>query len=205
MINLTYRTSYALPDAATATDGRLPSVPELNLLSLAFLPTPSPKSHSIAIIHVDYQQRMQLVSHDLDIENQELKTSFSTLLSPTILSPHMFPTIDAPLTLVTVLPFSTVETEEEQDDSNTSSGGVLILGSRSIVFYSVASKDKLRRHKDKQTRQEKRKASGDQEVTKALEKDRARGNRRVKPDASVKWPWSEVTAWVAVDGRSHLR
>lgn len=179
------------------------SIPELNLLSLSFLPTAA-NEYTLAIVHVDYQQRLQLLGRDLHLSSQELSPEPSSILTPTILSSHMFPSATAPLTTITIEPFSTSEGEEDEDEDSTCPGGVLILGGRSIAFYTLASEDSMRRRKDKQRRLEKRKANADEDVVaKALVKEKERGSRRTKPSASLKWPWSEVTAscWVDFDSR----
>ncbi|KZT11975.1 uncharacterized protein LAESUDRAFT_746751 [Laetiporus sulphureus 93-53] len=175
------------------------SIPELYILSLTFLYTGA-DMYTIGILHYDHQQRLQLLSRDLDIQNKELSAAYSTLLPSTILSAKKFPTTETPPRLVSVPPCSS----SEEMGGNA---GVLVLGGRDILFFEYASSERQEIKKNKQRRASKRMSSSDQkEALKAKEKEKEREARKVKPRAGVKWPWSEVTACCPVDegGRRHL-
>lgn len=72
-------------------------------------------------------------------------------------------------------------------------GGVLVLSGRRLLVYAVAEGEARKKHASKLGKLDKRKASMDAaEARKAQAKERE-GKKR-KPDASVDWPWGEVTA-----------
>ncbi|KAL6302826.1 mono-functional DNA-alkylating methyl methanesulfonate N-term-domain-containing protein [Sparassis latifolia] len=179
------------------------SVPEFYILALTFLHT-SPGTYAIGILHYDHEQRLQLLSRDLDLENLELSAAPSTILPITVLSVSTFPSMDTPPLLIPVPPYTQEGTE---DDFGTHLGGVLVVGGRKIIFYEHASQERRDIKRDKQRRSAKRKASAVQaDAQKATEKDKEREGRKLKPKISVKWPWSEVTAWSPIDeeGRRFL-
>ncbi|KAL4251847.1 DNA damage-binding protein 1 [Abortiporus biennis] len=170
------------------------SIPELNILGIAFLPTKDP---SLAILHIDHQQRTQLISRDLDVSAQELSPALSTVLPNTVLTGSAVPITDTP---PIILPIPSITTDEaEESGSNVFQGGILVLGGRRIYFFDLADEDRQRRRKGKQKRLEKRKASDATESSNAVEKEKERESRKLKPKSSVKWPWSEIVSHCLID------
>lgn len=153
---------------------------------------------TLAIVHMDHMQRMQLVSRDLDIASQDLSTTLSSTLPNSVLPANAFPDTDNPFILVSVPSFAVVS-EYEADEMSQCAGGVLVLGGRKILFYEIASVERQKRQKGKDKRQTKRKASGNEkQLEVARQRDKERDLKRVKAKMSVKWPWSEVTAYVYI-------
>jgi DNA damage-binding protein 1 len=172
-----------------------PSIPEINIFSLAFLP--SDDEYTLAILLLDLQGRLQLFARDIDIESLELSTHCSSLLQPTIISEKVVPyPTESPPQLITVPPDDdSAEVADVDDDAFL--GGVLVVGGTQILLFDVASKQKQEKQRGKLKRLEAKKKSNDAtEVGKAREKEKERLNRRRKPKASIEWPWSEVTAYV---------
>ncbi|KAJ3557088.1 hypothetical protein NM688_g1656 [Phlebia brevispora] len=166
-------------------------LPEMNVYALSILHSDTDGVHTLAILHMDHSQRLQLVARDLDVSSQDLSFSLSPVLPNSVLPANTFPDIDNPLLLISV-PSFLIESDEEEDECR---GGVLVLGGRKILFYEVASVDRQKRQKNKDKRQSKRKASGnDKQLETARQKDKERDTKKVKPRMSVKWPWGEVTA-----------
>ncbi|EMD31691.1 hypothetical protein CERSUDRAFT_109269 [Gelatoporia subvermispora B] len=165
------------------------SIPEMNILALNFLHSDD-NQYILAIVNYDHQRRVQLLSRKLDLENYELDPSPSVVLRSTQLSSSHFPSIETPPLLVPILP--------EGDGGHL--GGVLVLGGRKILFFEHTSKNRQQIKRWKQIRLESRLSSKDpMEVAKAREKEKERDARKVKPKFSVKWPWSDVTAWCPLD------
>ena len=174
---------------------RFYSLPELNVYGLSILHSDSDNEHTLAIIHMDHMQRMQLVARDLNIQDQDLSFSLSPVLPNSVLPANAFPDTDTPFMLIPVPSFAIETVDEEEGEDAQCLGGVLILGGRKVLFYEVASAEKQKRQKDKDKRQSKRKASANEkQLEAAKKKDLEREAKKVKPKMSVKWPWSEVTA-----------
>ncbi|EKM59045.1 uncharacterized protein PHACADRAFT_181065 [Phanerochaete carnosa HHB-10118-sp] len=174
-------------------------LPELNLLALSFLYSePNAHTHTLAIMHIDHKQRIQLLARELDIDALDLSVEIAHTIPHTILPANHFPFTEQPLRLVSVPPFSLSQTPEQEDTEDRPSkcrGGVIVLGGRKVNFYELSDKKTVRDLKNKAQRQTKRRASGNAEQIRiAEEKDAARELKKVKPRATVKWPWSEVTA-----------
>jgi DNA damage-binding protein 1 len=172
-----------------------PSIPDINIFSLAFLP--SDDEYTLAILLLDLQGRLQLFARDIDFESLELSTHCSSLLQPTIISEKVVPyPTESPPQLITVPPDDDSAEVADFDDA-AFLGGVLVVGGTQILLFDVASKQKQEKQKGKLKRLEAKKKSNDAtEVAKAREKEKERFNRRRKPKASIDWPWSEVTAYV---------
>ncbi|KAI0917003.1 hypothetical protein AcV5_007593 [Taiwanofungus camphoratus] len=181
------------------------SIPELFVLGLSFLYT-GEGAYALAILHYDHQQRLHLLSRDLDLSNLEVSAAPSTLLPMTILSSSTFPSMDTPPLLIPVPPFKSPH-ETDDDPAGSHLGGLLIVGGRKVLFFEHASQERQEVRREKQRRTAKRlSAAAQAEAQKAREKEKEREGRKVKPRASVKWPWSEVTAWCAIEeeGRRYL-
>ncbi|KAH8104484.1 mono-functional DNA-alkylating methyl methanesulfonate N-term-domain-containing protein [Cristinia sonorae] len=177
------------------------SLPELNLLSISFLHAPQDQ-YSLAIIHLDFQQRMQLICRDLNVALQELVSEVSQLLPSTMLSPAIFPFVDVPPTLIPVSAFSLSSLSDESEDSECP-GGLLVAGGRKILFYQLARPEDQTHRRGNKRRLEKRKASvTESEVDRAKEKEKAREMKKLKPKCYVRWPWSEITSWDFIEGDS---
>ena len=88
-------------------------LPEMSILSLAIL-----EDSTLGILHIDFQQRLQLLSRSLSISNQDLSPTPSELIPKTIIKPSSvsLPTSDL---LPHLVPVPSTDTEQ---------GGVMILG-----------------------------------------------------------------------------
>lgn len=172
------------------------SLPELNVFSLAFLPSPE-EEYSLAILHLDHQERVQLLARDINVEELELSPAPSTVLHPTPLSNKTlpYPTEDIPA----LIPVPPAEHGEATDSSSEPFlGGVLVVGGKRILLFELASSDGQEKQKGKRRRLDTKKNSTDAtEAAKAKEKEKEREGRRRKPKASVEWPWSEISAYVS--------
>ncbi|KAG6831954.1 hypothetical protein H0H92_006555 [Tricholoma furcatifolium] len=166
-------------------------LPELNLLALTFLPLDE-GNYALGILHVDYQERIHLLARDIVLEDLELSTLPSIVLTPTTISQKVIPYYDdACLRLVPVLPQSV----EDQEDAHL--GGVLVIGGRKILMYDLASKRAQEKQGSKRRRLESKKKSSDAaEAKEAREKEMEKEGRIRKVQGSVDWPWSEITACV---------
>ncbi|OBZ68977.1 DNA damage-binding protein 1 [Grifola frondosa] len=174
------------------------STPELNLLAFTFLHAER-GMYTLAILHLDHQQRLQLLSRDVNTSDPELSALHSTLLPSTMIPSSTLPLVDIPPILIAIPPYTSSPQAEEASPADHL-GGLLVVGGRKVLFFEHASKEKQEDRKDKQRRAGKRLSSAVQsEVAKAKEKENEREGRKVKQKASVKWPWSEVTAWCSVD------
>ncbi|KAI0720554.1 CPSF A subunit region-domain-containing protein [Cerioporus squamosus] len=177
------------------------SLPELNLLAFTFLHTKEDKQHTLGLLHLNHRRQIQLLCRDVDLKEFELSPAHSNLIITTLLSDRAFPSLDPPPLLVPIPPYPHGNAEEGTDPELADHrGGVLVLGGKKIVFYENSTNFQQGTRKDKQRRLSKRLASDKQaDVTKAREKEQERDSRKVKPRASVKWPWGPVTAWSVVD------
>lgn len=165
-------------------------VSELNILSLAFLPVGS-RNHSIAILHLDYNQHLQLVAHDLILPERELSPEPSLLLPQTIVSSSVLTPIEAPPCLVTV------PSQPSDGTGESITGGILVLGGRKIRFFELSSEEWQEKYRGRQRRLESQKKGADRRPeAKAKEKQKGREIRKRKTKAAVEWPWCEVTAYV---------
>lgn len=139
------------------------------------------------MLHFDFQQRLQLLAREVNIDTFELSQTPSPLLPPLPLPAKWFAIEEQTPRLVFVPAI---------DESDLAfEGGVLVVGGRKIMLYNLASKDALEKNVSKSRRAEKRKKSGDaEEAAKAKQKDKERQWKKRKARAIVTWPWSEVTA-----------
>ncbi len=160
---------------------------ELNILSLTFI-SASSDNYSIAILHQDHNQNLQLLAHSLVLSEYELSPESSLLLPQTMLSTSAVAPTDAPPCLVPVPPQRSNATERLP-------GGVLVLGGRKIQFFELSSEEWQEKHREKQQRLESRQKSTDQLVpAKTKEKQKDRETKKRRPRSAVEWPWCEVTA-----------
>lgn len=177
-------------------------LPELNVFSLTFLPDTN-EDYPLAILHIDYQDRVQLLARNILVDDLELSTYPSAALPPTSIPAKIlpFPTDSIPR-LISVPAGAPKDFEDDddqdEDDDKVFLGGVMIVGGRKILLYELASAQKQAKQTGKRRRMEKGKKSGDVvEVAKAKEKEKEREARFRKARGSVDWPWSDVTAYVA--------
>ncbi|KAI6158847.1 CPSF A subunit region-domain-containing protein [Pisolithus thermaeus] len=168
------------------------SAMELNLLSIAFV-----GQDTLALLHIDYQQRLQLLARDINSGDFQLSPAASLLLPPFALPEDWFSVEEHPPHLVFVPP-----DEEKGRDFN---GAVLVLGGRKILLYDLASHDAAARNHSKAQRMDKKKRSADaEEASRAKQKERERERFKKKPRAAVNWPWSAVAASCVLD-ESHTK
>ncbi|OSD07132.1 hypothetical protein PYCCODRAFT_1449240 [Trametes coccinea BRFM310] len=177
------------------------SLPEINLLAFSFLYTSEEDRFTLALLHMNHRRQMQLLCRDVLLQDLELSAAHSNLLITTVLSERTFPSLDPPPLLVPVPPHLLGSEEDDEDETGpVHRGGVLVLGGRKVMFYEHATQDQQETRKEKQRRLSKRLSSGVQaEIAKAQEKEKECESRKIKARATVKWPWSAVTAWCAVD------
>lgn len=159
--------------------------------ALSILHSDSYSEYTLAIVHIDHMQRMQLISRDLSIKDRDLSFTLSPILPSTLLPANTYPETEHALQLVPVPSFSISPQDGEQEAKCL--GGVLVLGGRKVAFYEVASEERQKKQRSKDKRQSKRKASGsEKDLTQQKELDKE--PKKLKSKMSVKWPWSEVTA-----------
>lgn len=152
------------------------------------------ETYTLAILHYDHLQRLQLLARDLDVDGLELSITLSVHLQRAILPSSSFPETDIPPTLVPVPSFALAPSGESEEEERCL-GGVLVLGGRKILFVEAATVDEQRYEKGKEKRQQQRKTNASEKSKRqAQQKEKEREAKKVKPRAAVKWPWSEVTA-----------
>lgn len=160
-------------------------MPELNILSLTFL-TASSNNYPIAILHLDHNQNLQLLTRDLLLSECELSPEPSLLLPQTLLSTSVIAPTDVMPCLALVPPL--------QSNAIELPAGVLVLGGRKIQFFELSSEGWQEKRREKQRKFEGRQKSADQPVSaKTKEKDHREIKKR-RPKSDVEWPWFEVTA-----------
>lgn len=121
----------------------------------------------MGILHLDSQQRPQLIARDLDLQETTLSTSPSAYLADSALPATSIMASDNLPTLVVIY-------EPEP--------GLIVLGRDEIYFYQVTKFD------------QKGKGVGKNQSPR---KERGKNNqvKRRKPKSTVKWPWDEITAY----------
>ena len=160
---------------------------ELNILSLTFL-TASSNNYPIAILHLDHNQNLQLLTHDLVLSENELSPEPSLLLPQTLFSTSVVAPTDPMPCLALVPPQQSNATEKLP-------GGVLVLGGRKIQFFELSSEGWQEKRREKQRKLESRQKSADQLVpTKTKDKQKGREIKKRRPKSVVEWPWCEITA-----------
>lgn len=159
---------------------------ELNLLSLAFVST-SAESYTLAMLHFDFQQRLQLLARDIQLNDPQLSPTPSQLLPPLPLPGKWF-SIEEQAPRLIFVPSS-------ESSDNECEGGILVVGGRKILLYDLAASDVLEQNIRKSRRMEKKKKSRNaEEAANAKQKEKERDWRKKKARAVITWPWSEVTA-----------
>ncbi|KAL4064854.1 CPSF A subunit region-domain-containing protein [Scleroderma yunnanense] len=163
------------------------SITELNLLSLTFIGV-----NTLALLHIDFQERLQLHARDISAEEIQLSPKISLILPPVSLPLQWFLVEDHPPRLV----FVPANEETDLDFS----GGVLVVGGRKILLYDLFTGEAAEQKLSKARLTEKKKRSADaEEASKAKQKEKEREFRKRKARAVVNWPWSEVTATCTLD------
>jgi DNA damage-binding protein 1 len=162
-------------------------VPELNILSLTFLTTSS-NNYPIAILHLDYNQNLQLLTRDLLLSECELSPEPSLLLPQTLLSTSVVAPTDVVPCLALVPPLQSNAAEKLP-------AGVLVLGGRRIQFFELASEGWQEKRREKQRKLEGLQKSTDLLASaKTKEKQKGREIKKRRPKSDAEWPWFEVTA-----------
>ncbi|KAF5382718.1 hypothetical protein D9615_002834 [Tricholomella constricta] len=173
-------------------------LPELNLLGLAFLPL-AEDEYAIAVLHLDYQNRVQLLARDILLDDMELSSSPSTVLTPTAISSKILPPLADLIPKLIGVP-AEAQAYEDGDAEDPYLGGVLVVGGKKIMMYELASGQSQAKQRSKRRRLESKKKSTDEnEAEKARSKEQEREARKRKAQGSVHWPWSEVLAICAID------
>ncbi|KAK7048153.1 CPSF-A domain-containing protein [Favolaschia claudopus] len=178
------------------------SIMDFVILSVAFLP--SPHECAIAILHYDHARRVRLHARTIvkDGDLYDISYELSTVLHPTPISSNTFPHPDecTPKLIPVPCPGDAVNVDTN-DESETFIGGVLLIGGTRILLFEVLSAHGQAKQKNKRRKLEQKKGSGNQqEIDAARQKQRERDTKKRKPKAAVDWPWSEVSAWCAIDG-----
>ena len=183
---LTHRLHTFFSDVHTQANNMLDSILELNLLSLTFIST-SADSYTLAMLHFDFQQRLQLLARDIQIDEHQLSPTPSQLLPPLSLPGKWF-YIDEQTPRLIFVPSA-----DSNDDE--CEGEILVVGGRNILLYDLASSDALEQNYRKSRRMEKKKKSRNaEEAASAKQKEKEMEWKKKKARAAVAWPWSEVTA-----------
>ena len=164
---------------------------ELNILSLTFLTAPS-NNYPIAILHLNHNQNLQLLTRDLVLSEYELSPEPSLLLPQTLLSTSVVASTNATLCLALVPPQQSNATEQLP-------GGVLVLGGRKVQFFELSSEGWQEKRREKHRRLESRQKSADQPVSAKSNEEKQKGReiKKRRPKSVVEWPWCEVTAYVS--------
>lgn len=166
-------------------------VPELNILSLAFLSVGA-GNYAIAILHLDNDQNLQLLARDLILSERELSPEPSLFLPPTNISSSALTPADASPCLVTIHP------QQSSGKKEPIPGGILVLGGRKIRYFELSSTEWQEKTRERQQKIESQKKNADRSLggnTKDNQKGREIKKRRAK--ATVEWPWREVAAYVS--------
>ena len=146
--------------------------------------------YTLAILHLDNQQRLQLCARDIDVDAFELSQHPSSLLNSTFISNQIIPyPTDSLPRLIPVQP------EAIDDGINVREYRcVLLVGGTQILLFELSSRESQEKVKGKRKRLEVKKKSTDAaEVSRAKAKELERESRKRKPNAIVEWPWSNIT------------
>lgn len=139
------------------------------------------------MLHLDFQQRLQLLARDIQMDDLQLSPTPSQLLPPLSIPGKWFSVEEQTPRLIFV-------PSTENSDSECE-GGILVVGGRKILLYDLASGDVLEQNIRKSRRTEKKKKSRNaEEVADAKQKEKESEWKKKKARAVITWPWSEVTA-----------
>ncbi|KAJ3781139.1 CPSF A subunit region-domain-containing protein [Lentinula aff. detonsa] len=161
-------------------------IPELNLLSFTFLPLVNEEeqhthTYAVALLHLDYQEHIQLISRTLTISSDTGPELDSTTTIDVEYSSHFF----SP----TLISFKNVPTPDE-GGKDVFLGGILVVGGSRILLYELNSQEVLNPNSKSKG---KGKRKQDARVT------HEKTTKKREPRATVDWPWSRVSAWTAID------
>ncbi|KAG1776175.1 CPSF A subunit region-domain-containing protein [Suillus placidus] len=168
------------------------SITELNLLDITFVST-SRDMYTLAMMHIDYQQRLQLLTRDLSVDDLQLSPLPSPLLPSLPVPGKLFSTAmddDGTPTIIHIPSY--------KGDDDDFEGGILIIGGRKIMLYDFVDVETRVKRESKKKRADKKKTTGD---TEANAKEKGAEWKKRKARAAVEWPWAEVTAWCHVDDK----
>ena len=139
------------------------------------------------MLHLDFQQRLQLLARDIEMDEIQLSPTPSQLLPPLSLPGKWFSIEEQTPRLIFV--------PSTENSDNECEGGILVVGGRKILLYDLASGDALEQNIRKSRRMEKMKKSRNaEEVADAKQKEKESEWKKKKARAMITWPWSEVTA-----------
>ncbi|KAJ3744599.1 CPSF A subunit region-domain-containing protein [Lentinula detonsa] len=184
-------------------------IPELNLLSFTFLPLVNEEeqhmhTYAVALLHLDYQEHIQLISRTLTISSDtgpELDSTTtidveysSHFFSPTLISFKNVPTPDEGGVYLIPVPPADEDTDEGKggldEEKDVFLGGILVVGGSRILLYELNSQEVLNPNSKSKG---KGKRKQDARVT------HEKTTKKREPRATVDWPWSRVSAWTAID------
>ncbi|KAG1898161.1 CPSF A subunit region-domain-containing protein [Suillus fuscotomentosus] len=168
------------------------SITELNLLDITFVST-SRDMYTLAMMHIDYQQRLQLLTRDLSIEDLQLSTLPSPLLPSLPVPGKLFSTAMDDDGTPTIIHIPSYKVDDDDFE-----GGILIIGGRKIMLYDFVDVETRAKRESKKKRADKKKTTGE---TEANAKEKGIEWKKRKARAAVEWPWAEVTAWCHVDDK----
>lgn len=142
--------------------------------------------YTLAMMHIDYQQRLQLLTRDLSIVDLQLSTLPSPLLPSLTVPGKLFSTAmdDDGTPAIIHIP-------SQNGDDDDFQGGILIIGGQKIMLYDFVDVETQNKMESRRKRADKKKTTGDAE---ASAKEKGIEGKRRKPRAAVEWPWAEVTA-----------
>ena len=116
----------------------------------------STRSLVLAMLHINHLQQLVLTSHEVSVSDREISSKPSPLFSNIIIE-------DSGANIIVPVP--------PHSDSNwNTSGGILVLGGKTIYFYSIDRKQKKKGNTIRMT--------SDAKLS----------------SATVVWPYSEITA-----------
>jgi DNA damage-binding protein 1 len=168
-----------------------PRVSELNIFSLAFLSADA-GSYAIAILHLDHNQKLQLLARDLILSERELSPEPSLLLPPTIISSSALTPTGASPCLVTIHP------KQSSGKKEPIPGGILVLGGRKIRYFELSSAEWQEKYREKQQKLESQKKNAGRSLGgNGKDKQKGREIKKRRAKATVEWPWREVAAYVS--------
>lgn len=166
-------------------------VSELNIFSLAFL-SAGAGSYALAILHLDHNQKLQLLARDLILSERELSPEPSLLLPPTIISSSALTPTGASPCLVMIHP------KQSSGKKEPIPGGILVLGGRKIRYFEHSTAEWQEKYREKQQKPESQKKNAGRSLGgNGKDKQKGREIKKRRAKATVEWPWREVAAYVS--------